>query len=211
MKHDLAEEAIYLADLVAALVPYRAEPAGLVALMLFCDARKAARYLAGASGLTQFVPLHAQDVTLWDKPRIDQANRILWRTSGFRQPGPFQLEAAIQSAHCQRLYTSAVPWQGICLLYQQLLKISPTLGAQVGHAVALGESKDASSALTALDAIAAVNDIRGYAPYWAARAHWQAQIGDAKAVGSYRTALRLHTGEAEQAYLQGKIDKLTES
>lgn len=211
IKQDLSDEAIYLADLVASLLPDKAEPAGLLALLLFCDARRAARYVIEPHGHTQFVPLHSQDTALWDKPRIDQANRILWHASGLRQPGPFQLEAAIQSAHCQRLYTGVVPWQSICLLYQQLLKISPTLGAQVGHAVALGESEDANAALTALDTIAAGHDVRGYAPFWAARAHWQAQIGDAKAVKSYQTAWRLQTREAQRAYLQGKIDTLTGS
>ncbi len=204
----LAQEAMYLADLVATSLPQRAEPPGLLALMLFCDARKVARYTRIGSGLTQFVPLHSQDMSLWDKPQIDLANRILWRASGLRQPGPFQLEAAIQSAHCQRLYTGVVPWQSITYLYAQLLQLSPTLGAMVGHAVALGESDSATTALAALDAIAAKHDITRYAPYWAARAHWQARNNDAAAVQSYQAALRLHTGQFERAYLQGQINAL---
>ncbi len=137
----LADEAIYLADLVASMMPAQAEPAGLLALMLLCDARKAARYTPNADASPRFVPLHQQDTTLWDKQRIDQANRILWHAASQHQPGPFQLEAAIQSAHCQRLYTGSVPWQSIALLYEQLLHIAPTLGARVGHAVAVGESR----------------------------------------------------------------------
>ena len=209
MQHDLAEEAIYLADLVAALLPERAESAGLLALLMFCDARRSARYTEGKNGKPQFVPLHAQDVALWNKPIIDQANRILWHASGLRQPGPFQLEAAIQSAHCQRLYTGSVPWQSIAHLYAQLLNLSPTVGALVGHAVALGESQGASAALAALSAIGLAYDLQAHAPYWAANAHWLAQHGSTEeAISNYQTALKLHRGLPERAYLQSKIDAL---
>lgn len=205
----LADEAIYLADLVASMMPAQAEPAGLLALMLLCDARKAARYTPNADSSPRFVPLHQQDTTLWDKQRIDQANRILWHAASQHQPGPFQLEAAIQSAHCQRLYTGSVPWQSIALLYEQLLHIAPILGARVGHAVAVGESRGAAAALELLYAIAGQHDIAAYAPYWAARAHWLAQQGDTSAaIASYRSALHLHPCKPERAYLQDKIELL---
>ena len=205
----LADEAIYLADLVASMMPAQAEPAGLLALMLLCDARKIARYTPQANESPQFVPLHQQDTTLWDRARIDQANRILWHTASLHQPGPFQLEAAIQSAHCQRLYTGSVPWQSIALLYEQLLHIAPTLGARVGHAVAVGESQGPAAALQALQAVSELYETAGYAPYWAALGHWQAQQDDTTAaVTSYRTALHLHTGNAEREYLQDRINLL---
>lgn len=205
----LADEAIYLADLVASMMPTQAEPAGLLALMLLCDARKTARYAPNADSSLRFVPLHQQNTALWDKERIEQANRILWHAASLHQPGPFQLEAAIQSAHCQRLYTGKVPWHSIALLYEQLLHLAPTLGARVGHAVAVGESQGPAAALQALTAIADQHDIAAYAPYWAARAHWLAQRGNTlESVESYRTALRLHTGQAEREYLQGRINLL---
>lgn len=204
---DFADEAIYLADLAASLLPQQAEPAGLLALMLFSDARKAARHVTAPGSVTRFVPLHEQDIALWDKTRIDQANQILWHAAGLQQPGPFQLEAAIQSAHCQRLYTGVVPWNGITQLYRQLLQLAPTLGAQVGHAVALGESEGADAALQALHSLSAQAQTTTYAPYWGALAHWQAHQGDVKAaLQSYQTALRLHGGEAERRYLQSRID-----
>ena len=205
----LADEAIYMADLVASMMPAQAEPAGLLALMLLCDARKIARYTPQANESPRFVPLHQQDTTLWDRARIDQANRILWHAASLHQPGPFQLEAAIQSAHCQRLYTGSVPWQSIALLYEQLLHVAPTLGARVGHAVAVGESQGPAAALQALKAVSELYETAGYAPYWAALGHWQAQQGDtAAAVASYRTALHLHTGNAEREYLQDRINLL---
>ncbi len=208
---DLTQEAIYLADLTASLLPAQAEPAGLLALMLLSDARRAARYVQ-AGGELEFIPLHAQNTALWDEPRIAQANRIVWHAASLRQPGPFQLEAAIQSAHCQRRYTGVVPWRSIAQLYAQLLHIAPTLGARVGHAVALGESQGAAAALQALDAVVSEHEISRYAPYWAARAHWLGQralVGDAQAaVAAYETALRLHTGVPERRYLQSQIDLL---
>ena len=205
----LSDEAIYLADLVASMMPTQAEPAGLLALTLLCDARKAARYAANADSSLRFVPLHQQDSALWDKARIDQANRILWHAASLHQPGPFQLEAAIQSAHCQRLYTGSVPWHSIALLYQQLLHIAPTLGARVGHAVALGEASGPEAALEALQAVADHPEAAAYAPYWAARAHWLAQQGNTlAAIADYRTAQRLHTGQAERDHLQGRMNLL---
>lgn len=207
---DLAEEAVYLADLVASLLPTRAEPAGLLALMLFCDARKNARYTPTTGEGVRFVPLHQQDTTRWDKPRIDQANRILWHAAGLRQPGPFQLEAAIQSAHSQRIYTGVVPWQSITQLYAQLLAVAPTLGARVGHAAALGESDTAAAAIQALDAIAATHEVATYAPYWAARAHWLAYTDTTLALASYRVALALQSNEAVGGYLLEKMAALNE-
>ena len=206
---DFTDEAIYLADLVASLLPSRAEPAGLLALLLFSHARHPGRYVDDARFGRRFVPLHEQDTGLWDKARIDQANQILWHASGLQQPGPFQLEAAIQSAHCQRLYTGVVPWNSITQLYSQLLRLAPTLGAQVGYAVALGESQGSTAASQALRAIANQHDIAAYAPYWAAHAHWLAQHGDAPAaITSYYTAMRLHNGELERKYLLSRIELL---
>jgi RNA polymerase sigma-70 factor (ECF subfamily) len=209
---ELASEAIYLADLVASLLPDQPEAAGLLALLLFSDSRRAARY-RNQGGQRVFIPLNAHDTGLWNKPGIDQANQILWHAAGFRQPGPFQLEAAIQSAHCHRMYTGRTPWVSIAQLYEQLLQISPTLGAAVGHAVALGESQGPAAALAALESLRQDPDtsqeVTNYAPFWAALAHWQDQFGDAvSAAASYTAALGLHRGEAERDYLTERIHSL---
>ncbi len=205
---DFADEVIYLADLVASLLPDQAEPAGLLSLMLFCQARKAARSTAQEA----FVPLHQQDTALWDKPRIDQANQILWHAARQRQPGPFQLEAAIQSAHCQRLYTQIVPWQGIAQLYAQLVHIAPTLGAHVGHAVATGEAHGAAQGLallTALDGSYETSALAPYQPLAVARAYLLQKHGDrAAALQSYTHALTLTPHAAQRQYLQKQIELL---
>jgi RNA polymerase sigma-70 factor, ECF subfamily len=207
--NDLTDEAIYLADLAAALLPDQAEAAGLLALLLLCEARRSARYNpAGA-----FVPLHAQDTDLWDKPLIQRADQILRAAAALHTPGPFQLEAAIQAAHCHRAFTGAgVPWAGIAQLYSQLIALSPTVGALVSHAVAVGEAGSAEGGLAQLDALAAQENaaqISNYQPYWVARAYLLARVGQAAAARRcYAQAIGLTALPALRSYLQAQHDAL---
>ncbi len=167
---ELADEALYLAELCAALLPNDAEARGLWALLLFCESRRDARYVAEGDGVVRFVPLHEQDTARWDHARIAHAERLLREAAAMGQLGPYQLEAAIQSAHAQRARGGRVPWAGIARLYDALLQIAPTLGAEVGRAVALGTAHGAADGLARLDALPA-DAVRAYAPYWVARSH----------------------------------------
>lgn len=166
----LADEALYLAELCAALLPHDPEARGLWALLLFCESRRDARHVAGDDGVVRFVPLHEQDTTRWDHTRIARAEALLREAAAMGQLGPYQLEAAIQSAHAQRARGGRVPWAGIARLYDALLEIAPTLGAEVGRAVALGTAHGAVEGLARLDALPA-DVVRSYAPYWVARSH----------------------------------------
>ena len=160
----LRGEARFLAELVLALQPDSAEALGLVALIHFCDARREAQFRED-----RFVPLEEQDIVLWDRPALIEADRLLFRAARLSRPGPFQLEAALQSAHCQRAFTGAVPWEGICRLYEILVQRHPSTGARVAHAAALGKLGRAEEGLALLDAIpAAVSKL--YQPWWVARA-----------------------------------------
>lgn len=202
---NLVEESIHLADLTASLLPGSAEAAGLLALLLLCESRQAARY--GQAG--EFIPLHLQDCSLWDKALIKRANHILWAAAAQRQPGPFQLEAAIQSAHCQRVFTGSVPLQGIAQLYHQLVQMSPTIGALVSRAVAICDAGSASDGLEALNGIDAAA-VTAYQPYWVARAYLLAKQGQrVEAVASYQRALGLTTLPAVRAYLQARLASLS--
>ncbi len=205
---DFAHESIYLADVVASLLPQEAEPAGLLALVLFSASRHDARY--DASG--RFVPLHEQDAKRWDRARIEQANHILAYAASLRAPGPFQLEAAIQSAHCQRLYTGVVPWASIAQLYAQLLYIAPTLGAAVAHAVASAEAHGAARGLTLLEAAQAQyaqHALRDYQPLAVARAYLLAQLGQTDAArAAYEHACTITRSPAQSAYLLAQIARL---
>ncbi len=93
----------------------------------------------------------------------------LWTAAKLRQPGPFQIEAAIQSAHAQRRATGQTPWRAIAQLYGVLVQHHATLGARVGQAVAQAEAGEPAAAVALLDALPP--EAAGYAPYWVARAH----------------------------------------
>lgn len=162
---DLREEALFLGRLTTQLLPDQAEAWGLLALLLHAEARRAAQFDADG----RFVPLHAQDPSDWSEDLIREAEAALWTAAGLRQPGPFQIEAAIQSAHAQRRATGQTPWRAIAQLYGALVQHHANLGARVGQAVAQAEAGEPAAAVALLDALPA--EAAGYAPYWVARAH----------------------------------------
>ncbi len=201
---ELAEEALYLAGLVARLLPDSAEARGLLALLMFTEARSGAR----RDGEGRFVPLHEQDTTRWDLAAIRAADRLLWEASALRTPGHFQLEAAIQSAHCQRAFTGQVPWNAIAHLYERLTALAPTLGAYVGQAVATGEARGAQAGLDVLGRLPE-RALSAYQPYWVARGHLAALAGElAAARAAYGTALGLSESAAVRSHLAGRIAAL---
>lgn len=177
---DLAAEAIYLARLVTALEPASAEAAGLLALMLHCEARRDAQF--DADGV--FVPLPVQDPDRWNRTMLAEAEAVLAGAAALRAPGPFQLEAAIQSAHTQRAFTGRTPWPAIVQLYAALATHWPSIGATVGQAVSMAEAGDAPAALTLLEAIDPAR-VADYQPWWVAVAWLRRRCGD---VAGARTA-----------------------
>ncbi len=200
----LREEAMFLARLVGALRADDAEAQGLLALLLFCESRRQARFDADG----EFVPLHQQDVSRWDVAQMREAERLLLHAAWLRAPGPFQLEAAIQSAHAQRAASGRVPWNAIATLYGHLLAIAPTVGAQIAHAVAVGEAEGAADGLACLDRVDP-GAVRAYQAYWAARAHLLANAGRAQeAADAYRHAIGLTTAPALRRFLQRRSDAL---
>lgn len=162
---DLREEALFLARLAAQLLPRQAEAWGLLALLLHAESRRAAQF--DTEG--RFVPLPAQDPACWRNDLIREAEVALWTAARLCQPGPFQIEAAIQSAHAQRRTTGQTPWRAIAQLYGVLVKHHANLGARVGQAVAQAEAGEPAAAVALLDALPL--EATGYAPYWVARAH----------------------------------------
>jgi RNA polymerase sigma-70 factor (ECF subfamily) len=132
----LTDEAISLGQLLLQLMPEAPESRGLLALMLHCEARRSARRTPEG----KYVPLLEQDVTLWSRSMIEEAEQLL-ATAGPAGVGRFQLEAAIQSAHAQRAVTGFANWEAIALLYQGLVRLAPTIGALVGRAAAVAEAR----------------------------------------------------------------------
>ena len=163
---DLQDEAIYLCDIVCQLLPEEPEARGLLALMSFIRARRNAQI--DDSG--RFVPLAKQDVLLWDRNAIVNADQTLWIAAQQRRPGPFQLEAAVQSAHCHRLFTGTTPWNGIAALYAQINRYFPTQGSLVAGAVATGEAGDLQAGLRQLE-VMDMALVKSFQPWWVAKAH----------------------------------------
>lgn len=200
----LAEEALRLARVTAQLLPAEAEAKGLLALILFCESRRAAR--RGADG--RFVPLAEQDLAKWSRPLVAEAEQTLLAASRARTPGRFQLEAAIQSAHAQRLFTGRTNWAAVATLHGALVRWTPTIGARVSHAAALAQAGDAAAALAILDGLEA-GAVASYQAYWATRAHVLAQTGQAdEARAAYRRAIGLTTDAAVRAFLTERAEQV---
>ncbi|WP_156255478.1 RNA polymerase sigma factor, partial [Sandarakinorhabdus oryzae] len=143
---DLATEALFLARLVATLAPDDAENAGLLALILLCEARRPARRDADGG----FVPLDKQDFQLWDREMVREGEAALRHAAAQGQPGRFQLEAAIQSLHNQQRFTGADLSAPLIGLYDRLLDLAPSIGAAIARAAALTAAGAAPAALAAL-------------------------------------------------------------
>jgi RNA polymerase sigma-70 factor (ECF subfamily) len=162
----LALEAIELGRLLLRLLPSEPEAQGLLALMLHCEARRAARRSADGA----YVPLSDQDVTLWSEPMVDEAQQLLAAAERAGRIGRFQLEAAVQSVHASRAWSGRTDWEAIALLYEGLVRLAPAIGAMIGRAAAIAEARGAEMGWALLQAIPA-DAVAGYQPYWALAAH----------------------------------------
>jgi predicted RNA polymerase sigma factor len=197
---DLAEEAIWLARVLLQLMPGEAEVRGLLALMLHCEARRASR--RGPDG--QYIPLSEQDPKQWSLPLIEEAESHLTEAFKHGRSGRFQLEAAIQSVHAERARSGRIEWQAIVRFYEQLTRISPTLGTRTGYAAAVAEANGPEAALVILDAID-LDVVSGYQPYWAVRAHLLQQLGRTlEALQAYDRATGLAEDPAVREFLLQK-------
>ncbi len=162
----LTNEALWFARLCVQLMPDEPEAKGLLALMLFCEARAKARRTAEGA----YVPLSEQNTELWAQDMLHEAEQVLGQAAAAQIMGRFQLEAAVQSAHMQRAGGQAPDWDAIILLYEGLLRIAPTLGARVSQIAAIAEAQGFAASLAALKTIPP-EVVKNYQPYWALKAH----------------------------------------
>ncbi len=191
VRDELCAEAIRLGRLLAELMPDDAETAGLLALMLIHDARRGARI--DESGA--YVALPDQDRARWDAARLAEGRAQLDRALRLRRAGPYQVEAAIASLHCEPI----VDWPQIAELYAMLAQLAPSPVIEVNRAVALGMAGDPHAGLDALAAL----DLDRYQPFHAARAELLRRAGDrAGADGAYARAIELSANAVERAELE---------
>ena len=166
IRRDLTAEALFLAGLVAGLLPQEPEALGLLAHMLYAQARRRARRSADGD----YVPLAEQDLALWDAAMIDQAEALLLRASALGRIGRYQLEAALQSAHVERRRSGRTDWTAEAQLYDALLALCGSPVIALNRALAIAELQGPHAALEIVDALAADGRLVDYQPYWAARA-----------------------------------------
>ncbi|MGZ4613253.1 MAG: RNA polymerase sigma factor, partial [Kineosporiaceae bacterium] len=166
----LEGEARYLAVTLAALMSGEPEAWSLAALVTLSAARR-----AGRSG-GRYVPLDEQNPRDWDADLIAEGEQYLRRARAV-PPGRFQLEAAIQAVHCARARTGTTDWFALLTLYRALLRVAPSLGAQVALAGVLGRVDGPGAGLAALDELSGAVAAHPFQPYWATRAHLLAGAG----------------------------------
>jgi RNA polymerase sigma-70 factor (ECF subfamily) len=196
----LSAEALHLALVLAELLPDEPEALGLASLVCLSESRRAAR----RTGDGAFVPLDEQDARLWNQTLIARGEALLHRAHGFGQPGRYQYEAAIQSAHCRR----PVDWPALRKLYRALLRVAPSLGGAVALAAVEGEIDGPEAGLRALDAIADPAAER-FQPAWSTRAHLLAEADQpAAAADAYRRAIELSTDSGVTDYLRARLAAL---
>lgn len=195
----LAEEGLYLATLMTDLMPGNPEVLGLAALISYTLSREEARIQEG-----RFVPLEEQDPSLWDRDLLRFARGYLERAQARGGFGRFQLEAAIQAVHADRLDTGVTNWDALVQLHLGLSRVAPTIGASVGYAAAVGKAVGPIEGLDALYAIDAQTRA-GFAPAEVTRAYLLSELGKfQEAALAYDKAISLTAEPPLRQYLQRK-------
>lgn len=200
----LTGEAIWLARLVVEQLPHEPEPKGLLALMLYCSARRQAR--RDRDG--RFVPLDRQDARLWDRTQIIEAESLLTAASRAGRFGSYQCEAAIQSVHIQRPITGRLNLEALRMLYDLLISQSDSIGARISRAVILAELGQGQKASAELDALQA-DRVRKHAPWWVARSRVAVLAGDtATAATALSVAISLTRDTSVSTFLREQLEAL---
>jgi RNA polymerase sigma-70 factor, ECF subfamily len=198
VRDDLCERALDLARLLQRLLPDDREAAGLLALLLVHEARRATR--TDPNG--KLLRLEDQDRSLWDRALIAEADRLVVAALRSGPPGRFTLQAAIAALHAQAPSYDATDWPQILALYDELLRVwaSPVVG--LNRAVAVSMVDGPAAALAEVDALAEDDRLAGYRYLPATRADLLRRLGrHAEAADAYRAALALTDNATEQEFL----------
>jgi RNA polymerase sigma-70 factor, ECF subfamily len=195
IRRELCAEAIRLGRVLAELMPDEPEVMGLLALMLLVDSRRAARTTPDG----RLVLLADQDRGRWDRDRIAEGQAIVRRCLRRNQPGPYQLQAAINAVHSDAPAAAATDWEQILALYDQLLALAPGPVVALNRAVAVAEVEGPEAALALVDEL----DLDGYHLFHAIRADLLRRLGRGpEAALAYDAAIALAGNAAERAFLE---------
>ncbi len=202
VREDLCTEAVRLGRLLAELVPDEPEVMGLLALMLLVESRRAARTTPGGD----LVLLADQDRGRWDSGLIAEGQAIVRQCLRRNQPGPYQLQAAVNAVHSDAPAAAATDWWQILQLYDQLLSLAPSPVVALHRAVAVAEVAGPAAALALVDGL----DLGGYHLFHAIRADLLRRLGrNAEAALAYEAAIARTHNTTERDFLQRSRQALT--
>ena len=195
LKPGLCSEAIRLARILATLMPDEPEVAGLLALLLLTESRRASRTRPDGS----LVLLGEQDRSRWDRAMIEEGHAIVRRCLRRNRPGAYQLQAAINAVHADAATFEQTDWSQIVALYGQLLAVSPTPVVALNRAIAIGEVQGAGAALALVDEL----DLDTNQPFHATRADLLRRLGrSSEAAAAYQRAADMAPTDAERDFLK---------
>jgi RNA polymerase sigma-70 factor (ECF subfamily) len=201
VRDELSTEALRLGRLLVELMPDEPEAVGLLALMLLQQSRRPARVAPDGS----LIRLSDQDRDLWDRALIDEGQDLVRRCLRRNHPGPYQLQAAINAVHSDAATAADTDWRQILQLYDHLLTLDPTPVVALNRAVAVAEVHGPAAALSAIDDL----DLGSYYLFHAIRADLLASLDRPdESRAAYASALALTSNEAEQNFLQSRLDTL---
>jgi RNA polymerase sigma-70 factor (ECF subfamily) len=196
---ELSREAIRLGRLLTALMPDEPEVTGLLALMLLSESRRPAR--TGPTG--DLVLLADQDRTTWDHTLITEGHALVRACLRRNQPGPYQLQAAINAVHSDAPTTADTDWPQILTLYDHLMALTPTPVVALNRAVAVAEVHGPQAALDQVESL----NLDRYHLYHSVRGNLLARLGRTdEATTAYEKALTQATTEAERTLLRGLLE-----
>jgi len=201
-RQDLADEAIRLSLAMVKLIPHP-EVLGLAALMLFHDARRLSR----SSVIEPYIPLEQQNRRLWDLAKIAQGDAYINQAMEYKQPGPYQVQAAISALHSKAKIWDVTDWPQIQLLYMSLYQIHPSPVIALNLAIAKANGGHLTKAYA--DVVALSNELHQYQPYHAARGELEGRLNLYKeAISSISGAISLSKNSTERDFLIKKREKL---
>ena len=202
IREDLCAEAIRLGRLLAQLMPDEPEVQGLLALMLLIESRRAAR----TTGDGAMILLTDQDRRLWDRRLITEGQAIVRQCLLRHEPGPYQIQAAINAVHSDATSVEATDWGQILALYDQHMAVAPSPVVALNRAVAVAEVDGPAAALELVEHI----DLGGYRQYHAIRADLLRRLGrSADAAAAYDSAIALSENAVERDFLERQRSTVT--